>query len=143
MDENFWVAHHFLAWTYANIGRLPEALAECEAARRLNDNLEILAVLGFIHGRAGRCREANQVIEELRQRSTRQYVSPMLEALIALGMGELDQAFDRLEKSYVERAQMLSEVQAEPAFDPLRHDPRYADLLRRLNFPAEADAVPR
>jgi tetratricopeptide (TPR) repeat protein len=142
MDEHFWVAHHFLAWTYANIGRLPEALAECEAARRLNDNLEIPAVLGYIHGRAGRHREAKQVLEELRQRSSRQYVSPMLGALIAIGMGEYDQAFDWLEQCYADRAQMLSEIKAEPAFDPLRQDPRYADLLRRMNFPPEADTTP-
>jgi serine/threonine-protein kinase len=142
MDEHFWVAHHFLAWTYANVGRLPEALAECEAARRLNDNLEIPTVLGFIHGRAGRRREASQVLDELRQRSPRQYVSPMLGALIAIGMGDHDQAFDWLEKAYADRAQMLSEIKAEPAFDPLRQDPRFAELLRRMNFPPEADALP-
>jgi hypothetical protein len=66
----------------------------------------------------------------------------MLGALIALGMGDHDQAFDWLEKAYADRAQMLSEIKAEPAFDPLRGDPRYADLLRRLNFPPAAGVLP-
>src|SRR5262245_24608956 len=115
-------------------------VAECEAARRLNDNLEIPAVLGYIHGRAGRRREANQALEELRQRSATQYVSPMLGALIAIGMGEYDQAFDWLEKAFADRAQMLSEIKAEPAWDPLRQDRRYADLLRRMDLLPEAES---
>ena len=59
----------------------------------------------------------------------------MLGALITIGMGDHDQAFDWLEKAYADRAQMLSEIKVEPAFDPLREDARYADLLRRMNFP--------
>jgi tetratricopeptide (TPR) repeat protein len=134
LDDRFWVGRLWLGWTYANIGRLGEALAELQTARRLDDNLEIVAALGYTYGRAGQRLEAQQLLDELQQLSQRRYVSPMLGALIATGMGEYDQAFQWLEQSYADRAQMMSELGAEPAFDPLRADPRFADLLRRVGL---------
>jgi hypothetical protein len=118
------------------MGQIPEALAELQTARRLDDNLEIVATLGYTYGRAGWRLEAQQMLDELQQLSRARYVSPMLGALIATGMGEHDQAFGWLEQSYVDRAQMMSELKAEPLFDPLRADPRFADLLRRVGLEA-------
>jgi serine/threonine-protein kinase len=134
MDENFFVAHLFLGWTYANIGRLPEALTELQIARRLDNNLEITMGLAYTYARAGRRREAQQLSDELQQLSSKRYVSPVLQALIAIGLGEHDRAFVWLEKSYEDRAQLLSEIRAEPAFDPLRLDPRFGDLLQRVGL---------
>jgi eukaryotic-like serine/threonine-protein kinase len=136
MDDGFWVAHLWLGLLYAHVGQFEEAIAECEAARRLDDNLEIVAVLGYTYGRAGRRQEAQQMLAALRQLSPRRYVSPMLGALIATGLGDLDEAFGWLEQAWQDRAQMMSELQAEPAFDPLREDPRFADLLRRVGLGA-------
>jgi serine/threonine-protein kinase len=134
MDETFWVARLFLGWTYANIGRLPEALTELQIARQLDNNLEIAMALGYTHGRAGQRIEARQLLDELQQLSLKRYVSPILPALIAIGLGEHEQAFVWLEKSYEDRAQLLSELRAEPAFDPLRSDPRFGDLLQRVGL---------
>jgi eukaryotic-like serine/threonine-protein kinase len=136
MDDSFWVARLWLGWTYATIGRLPEALAELQTARRLDNNLEIVAALGYMYGRAGLRLKAQQVLDELQQLSQTRYVSPMLGALIATGMGEHNQALDWLEQAYADRAQMLSELKAEPAFDPLRADPRFCDLMRRVGLEA-------
>jgi tetratricopeptide (TPR) repeat protein len=136
MDDNFWVARLWLGWTYANIGRLPEALAELQTALRLDDNLEIVAALGYTYGRAGQWIEAQQVLDELQQLSRKRYVSPILGVLIAIGMGEHERAFGWLEQGYTDRAQMMSELKAEPVFDPLRLDPRFADLLRRVGLEA-------
>jgi serine/threonine-protein kinase len=134
MDENFWVARLWLGWTYANIGRLSEALAELQTARRLDNNLEIVATLGYTYGRAGQRHEAQQMLDELQQLSQKRYVSPMLGALIAVGMGEHERALGWLEQCYADRAQMMSELKAEPAFDPLRGDPRFVALLRRVGL---------
>ncbi len=46
-----------------------------------------------------------------------------------------DQAFAWLEKAYQERSRPMAYLRAEPALDPLRSDPRFQDLLRRMNFP--------
>jgi tetratricopeptide (TPR) repeat protein len=134
MDEGFWVAHLWLGWTYANIGRLDEALAAAETARQLDDNLEIAAVRGYTLGRAGRRSEAQQLLDELAQLSRDRYVSPMNSAIIAIGLGDHDAAFGWLEKGYQDKSQMLSELRVETAFDPLRADPRFADLLVRVGL---------
>jgi serine/threonine protein kinase/tetratricopeptide (TPR) repeat protein len=134
MDESFWVARLWLGWTYACLGRLPEALVELQAARRLDDNLEIVGALGYAFGRAGQRAEAQQLLADLEQLSRKRNVSPMVPALIAIGLGEHDQAFAWLEKSYEDRAQMMSELSVEPVFDPLRPDPRFTDLLHRVGL---------
>jgi serine/threonine-protein kinase len=141
MDDQFWVAHLWLGWTFATIGRLEEALPELETARRLDNNLEIVAALGYTYGRMGRRLEAQQLLDELQTLSQARYVSPMVGALIAIGMGDYHQAFGWLECGYAERAQMMSELKAEPAFDPLHADPRFADLLRRVGLEAEPAAA--
>jgi serine/threonine protein kinase/tetratricopeptide (TPR) repeat protein len=134
MDEEFWVARLWLGWTYANVGRHPEALAELQLAQRLESNLEILATIGYTYGRGGERAKAQQVLDQLQERSRSQFVSPMLSALVAIGMGEHEQALGWLEQAYDAGAQMLSELKAEPAFDPLRADPRFAGLMRRVGL---------
>ena len=134
MDAHFWVAHHWLGFTYAVVGLFPEALAEIRAAQQLSDNVEIAAVLGYTLGRAGQIPEARTALDDLEQSSRTRYVSPLLFALVSIGLGEHDEAFRWLERGYEDRSQMLSELKVEAAFDPLRSDPRFADLLRRVGL---------
>jgi TolB-like protein/Tfp pilus assembly protein PilF len=136
MDERFWVAHLWLALACANVGRLDEALAAAQTARGLDDNLEITAVLGFTLGRMGRRGDAQRLLDELAHESGQRYVSPMISALIAIGLDDHDAAFRWLEKGYQEKSQMLSELGVEAAFDPLRGDPRFDDLLARVGLRA-------
>ncbi len=56
-------------------------------------------------------------------------------AIIYALLGEKDQAFEWLEKGYQKRSHEMAFMQAEPLYDPLRSDPRFKDLLRRMNFP--------
>ncbi|MBI4462471.1 MAG: hypothetical protein HY653_06155, partial [Acidobacteria bacterium] len=85
---------------------------------------------------SGKRAEARQVLEELNQLRKRRYVSAYLVAVIHTGLGERDQAWAWLEKAHEERASWLSQfLKVDPRFDSLRSDPRYADLLRRMNFP--------
>jgi serine/threonine-protein kinase len=134
MDENFWIPYLWVGLLYGAEGRIPEALAACETAQRLDDNLETLGVLGYAYARAGRQQDAVQMLNSLGQLAERRYVSPMLLALIATGLGDHEQAFGWLEQAWQDRAQMMSELQVEPAFDPLRGDPRFHDLLQRVGL---------
>ena len=85
---------------------------------------------------AGRRAEAEKALAQLGELSKRRFVSAFPIAWIHLGLGNNDRTFDWLEKAYEERAPRLVYLKAERAFDPLRSDPRFVDLLRRLKFPS-------
>src|SRR5262245_6825612 len=138
IDANFWVAHHFLGGVYAGMGKLQEALAAFETARRLEGNLETIAGLGFVHGMAGRHDEALAMLDELQRQSSRCYVSPMLRALIWTGIGDTDKAFAWLDRAVERRTQWLSEILVDSFFDRLRPDPRFNELLRQVGLFSEA-----
>jgi serine/threonine-protein kinase len=135
MDPNFWVAHSFLGWIYAQTGQVSEALAAFQTARRLENNLENIAGLGFIYGLSGQREEARKALAELMELATKRYVSPIVIALVHVGLEERDQAFAWLEKAFEHHSQWLSEINVDAAFDSLRSDPRATDLLRRIGFP--------
>ncbi len=63
------------------------------------------------------------------------YVSPVVVAIACAEAGETDLAFDWLERAYRERDPVMISLKAFPPFDPLRSDPRFDDLLRRIGFP--------
>ena len=71
-------------------------------------------------------------VDQLKKASKKGYVSPKYFALTYLQLGEKDRAFEWLEKSYQERGEVLLYLKVDPRFDPLRSDPRFADLLRRV-----------
>ena len=95
-----------------------------------------LAHLGNTYARAGRVREARECLRQLKQRSDVETVGTYGIAIIHAGLGEKDQAFEWLEKAYEVRDQGMSFLKVDPDLDPLRSDPRFQDLLRRMNFPS-------
>jgi len=91
-----------------------------------------LAFLGYGYAAAGRKLEAQKVLDQLNEISKEKYVPAVLRALIHVGLMEKDKAFDWLEKAYEEH--FIVAIIVHPAYDPLRSDPRFADLLRRMNL---------
>jgi serine/threonine protein kinase/Tfp pilus assembly protein PilF len=135
MDSGFWVAHMFLGLIYAHTGQHGEALAEFQKARVLDDNVEILAGLGFAYGLSGQRAEAEKALGELLAMSKQRYVMSISIALVYTGLGDKDQAFAWLAKAYENRNGWLSEIKADPTFDSLRSDPRFAQLLKNIGLP--------
>jgi adenylate cyclase len=78
--------------------------------------------------RARKCREALSRLAE------KQYVTPLAEAFAAIGMGDHHLAFQRLEEAIERKANFVNLLAVEPFFDPLRHEGRFAKLLRTLNL---------
>jgi Flp pilus assembly protein TadD len=91
-----------------------------------------LSGLGYAYALAGRRAEAQKVLDQLEEFSKHKYVPAGRMALICVGLGEKDKAFEWLEKAYGEHFHIA--IKVHPAFDPLRSDPRYQDLLRRMNL---------
>jgi hypothetical protein len=94
----------------------------------------MLAGLGAAYALGGRERKARETLVELADLAKQRYVSPYQVALLHCGLGELEQAFECLEKTFAEQDAWLTWMRVEPQLDPLRDDPRFADLLRRVGL---------
>ncbi len=137
MDENFAMTHYFLGQTYAQKGQFHAALDEVRQALRLfGDSPDLFAGVGYAAAVAGKKDVAEKVITALKTTAQTEYVSPYYLAAIYAGMGEREHAFAWLDKAYRERAYQLLYVYVDPMMDPVRTDPRYADLLKKMNFTA-------
>jgi len=136
IDAHFVYAHVMLGQSYLQLNRFPDAIAEFQTASELSGaSVPDLAMLGHALGLAGDSSQAHHVLNQLKERSARSYVSPYCMAEIYLGLGDHDQALAWLEKAYEERARQLVMLKVEPEVDPLRSDSRFQNLLERMNFP--------
>jgi TolB-like protein/Tfp pilus assembly protein PilF len=135
MDANYGEAHFNLGLTYEQKGMYPEAIAELLEAIKLSGNRTVmLAVLGHVYSTAGRQLESHAVLTQLDGLSSQCYVSPLDKAIVYTGLGERDQAFEWFEKAYQEHSGPLVYLKVDPIYDSLRSDPRFNDLLRRMNL---------
>ena len=92
-------------------------------------------MLGMIYGLAGRKSEAQQILNELLELNKRRYVTPAALVYVYIGLGDKDQAFAWLEKAFDERSNFIAYLKVVPVADPLRSDPRFNDLMRRVGLP--------
>jgi TolB-like protein/DNA-binding winged helix-turn-helix (wHTH) protein/Tfp pilus assembly protein PilF len=138
MDPNFAIGHACLSDSYDNKRMYKEAIAEMRKAIDLSGgSLRWVSDLARIYARAGRRDEAIKILDELKARSKREFVSPRFFAWVYAALGEKDQAFAWLEKAYEEHSVVKAALKVDPGLEPLRSDPRFQDLLRRMNFPPQ------
>jgi TolB-like protein/DNA-binding winged helix-turn-helix (wHTH) protein/Tfp pilus assembly protein PilF len=124
-------ASWLLGFIYAQKGIYPDAIRAFEQER---GNPYVLGHLGNAYARSGRVTEAHETIAELKERLQKENVTYSI-SLVYAGLGEKDQAFEWLERAYKAHDKGLTYLKVDPPLDPLRSDPRFQDLLRRMNFP--------
>jgi len=129
-------ARPILGWALAARGRYEEAVVAFEGAMAISRDALSLASLGHAYGRSGQRQAAEAVLAELLDRRAREHVPEFALATVHAGLGDLERAFQSLEKCYAERDGRLFWLPVDPCFDPLRSDPRYHDLLRRVGLTA-------
>jgi TolB-like protein/Tfp pilus assembly protein PilF len=135
LDPNNPFALWILARALDAQNELSESVAESEKAARLSGGGQAsTAQLGCAYARIGDTAKAHKIIDQLAELSRTKYVSPYDIAIIYTGLGEKDLALEWLEKAYEERAVRLLEL-PDPAFDTLRSDPRFQDLVKRIGLP--------
>jgi len=138
LDPNFASAYFELGAGYSEAGRHEEALAALQKGLALTEGSpRIKGLLICAYARAGRMEEARRVFEEIKQFSRQNYYPPFSMASDYACLGDSEQAFTWLERAFQERSGRISYLKTDRAFDSLRNDPRYRDLLRRLNLPAD------
>ena len=135
LDPNYLAARFYLSVGYIAESMPEQGIAECEKALVIfPENTLALQALGSAYARSGKRTEALKVLDQLNELSKREYVPTFSRALIYANLGEKDKAFEWLGKSYEERSIAIRDVKVTPLLDPLRSDPRFADLLRRMNL---------
>jgi TolB-like protein/Tfp pilus assembly protein PilF/predicted Ser/Thr protein kinase len=138
LDANFPPPLVMLPAAYEQNGMFEEAIAGFQKAitvTRGTDKILALPSLGHVYAVSGRKTEARKILAELQRLSEHSYVPAHDVALVCTGLGEKDKAFAWLDTAYEEHSFNLSHLKVEPRFDPLRSDPRFADLLRRVGLP--------
>jgi pentatricopeptide repeat protein len=128
-------AHWFLGYALIANGHPDDAIPELEKARTLSDGSSaVIGVLIRAYAHAGRRTEALRLLDELKRRRQKGYVPAGAFVNAYLGIDDKEQAFAWLERAYQEKSNILQWLKVHPHFDPLRADPRFADLLHRVDL---------
>jgi TolB-like protein/Tfp pilus assembly protein PilF len=125
-------ARRELALTLSHKGLHDEAIAEYA---KVEFNPSWHWQLGYIYGMAGIREKALEILDYYLELSEEEFTWPTNIAVIYAGLGEKDKAFEWLEKAYEQHEEWLEFIKVESMFDGLRSDPRFQDLVDRMNFP--------
>ncbi len=136
LDPNSAFAHGGLGWAYRCKSMHEPAIAAWEKAVELWHGPSPLSWFGEAYAAAGRRDEAHKILEQLFELAKQRYVTPYGVARIYAALGMKEEALHWLETAYRQRAEWMVLLKVDPCLDDLRPDPRFEDLMRRMNFPA-------
>src|SRR3984957_6398479 len=143
LDPNYPVTYWILGLLYRASGRYELAITQGEKGANLSAGSPLmLAALAHSYGKAGKAKEAREILDDLAKLAEHKYVASHFFAGIHIGLGENDRALEYLEKSYDQHSHWLIYLHMDPSMDDLRNDPRFQDLLRRVGLPAPPPAIP-
>jgi TolB-like protein/DNA-binding winged helix-turn-helix (wHTH) protein/Tfp pilus assembly protein PilF len=136
MDPSYELPHLVLGLSYAQKGNFDLALPELRKAVELSHGTPLMtSALASAYARSGDKENAEKLLANLLSESKKKYVSPYYFTLVYVGLGQPDQAMDRLESALADRSNGLVFLKVEPALDDLRSNPRFIALQQKLNFP--------
>lgn len=130
------IAYLFLGRAYEQKANLPEAVETFRKGLQLEDNTELWAALGHALAVSGKREEALEVLGHRDDLAKHRYVAPYNFALVHLGLGQKEQAFEWLERACQARSYLLAiYLNTDARLRPLYSDTRYAELLHRIRLP--------
>src|SRR6266481_755321 len=131
----FVFAYYWLGCAYQAKKMYPEAIATFERARKMTGDWPfIIMATGHAQALAGNTLEATNAINKLTQMKQTRVIPDIYLAAIYVGLGDKDQAFHYLDAAYQERVDRLVYLNVEPMSDPLRSDPRFAQLMAKIGL---------
>ena len=134
-DRSYPLAPWFLGPAYVQNGMYEPAIALYEDwIARSGDQPGLVALLAHAHALAGKWEEAEGALSQLEERAQREPVPPDYMARAFTGLGEIDRAFEWLEKGLDERCWYLAFLKVDPVWAELRYEPRYVELLQRIGL---------
>lgn len=142
LDPDHFQALWCLASALREVGRHQDSMAALQKMQAfVSDEPVVLGAKGHLYVAMGRQDLAREMLRQLEEQKHRRFVSPLFSAWIYAGLGEFDPAFQALEAAFEARDYTLRSLQQSKALKPLRSDPRFADLVRRLGLHAGPAAV--
>jgi hypothetical protein len=139
LDPDYPASLWHLGVTYAEKAMFPEAVASHEHALAVSRrNPAFLGSLVNVQARASHRSEALSLLAELTERAQKEYVTPAAFVFAYAGLGDKERAFEWMERAARERVNMMIFLAVYPPLDPLRSDPRFAEMLRRTGLPSSS-----
>jgi DNA-binding winged helix-turn-helix (wHTH) protein/tetratricopeptide (TPR) repeat protein len=132
LAPGFYRAQLLLGMAYGQSGELPTAIAAYKKAASLEDTPITSGFLGMAYARIRKREEAIALLTAMLEQAKVTYIPPFAIALIYTGLGQRNEAFEWLEKAFIEHSQWQAWLRIIPEFDSLRLDPRLAALSRRI-----------
>jgi tetratricopeptide (TPR) repeat protein len=132
LDPTLHLAYWHLGFVYSKSSNSSDAKAAFTKAQQISDDALTIAGVGYIHALLGERSKAEEASARLRQIESHGYVSPVGFALIETALGNADNAFRDLQRAIAERSPRVVHLKVEPAFDPLKSDNRFLELLQEL-----------
>jgi TolB-like protein/Flp pilus assembly protein TadD len=135
IDRDFWATYWDLGECKLALGRSADAILDFRKAVDLSGgSTGAIAMLGYTYGIIGERVKARNVLYELKKMSQTRYVSPADLAMVEFGLGNKDRGFGLLKKAYEQLSRFMVTLKTEVSLDRWRSDPRFQDLLRRMNL---------
>ena len=134
LDPTYFFPVMLLGWADLEAGRYREAIPFIRKATTMGAPPFVTAYLAYAHGSAGDRSSAMAALEELKKMSHGGQVLPFNLALVYLGLGDHVRALDNLERALAADSQMMAWLGRDAIFDPLRSEPRFMALMKKLNF---------
>ena len=136
LDPSYEWAHFILGQAYEQKREFNLARAELQKAVELSHNSPLMiSALAHADALSGNQEEAQRLLQQLMAQSRKQYVSPFYVAVVYIALGKTEMAMDWMEKAFADHSNGLVFLKVEPELDPLRSNPRFIALQKRLNFP--------
>jgi tetratricopeptide (TPR) repeat protein len=126
---------HIVVYPYEEEGRYAEAIAELKSVAQItNESTFALMREAYIYGRSGKEAEWREVLKKMQKMNVAAPMSPMVFAWAYLGHGDKDKTLELMYEAYEQHSNVMTSLKVEPAFDPLRNDPRFIELLHRVRL---------
>jgi adenylate cyclase len=125
---------------YGKVGKREEALADMKKAMELTSGAAVVkCILSYVHALLGDTGESRKILEDITALSEKEYVSPWYIAMVHGALGDKDEFFMWAQRSVEDKSvEIASLVNPDITFAPVRNDPRYGELLRKLKVPLPA-----
>ncbi|PWT94519.1 MAG: hypothetical protein C5B55_02580 [Blastocatellia bacterium] len=134
LDSNFAYARYILGNNYLVKGQYTEAIAEYRKSLAANDDPYVKALMVRALAKSGQRSEALRLFDELKSESTNRYVPNYSFAVAYAALGDKEQALSWLEKDVAERSAFAIFASVDPNLDDLRNEPRFQEMLKRMNL---------